>query len=301
MRLLWISAATFILLSVFILVFPKTPEFLVDNTASEKIPEVKTQILPVIAEGTSFPLISAQAAVAVDLANRATLYEKNSSEKFLPASTTKIITALTAMDFYPQDLVIEVGKVRVEGQKMGLVEGEKIRVLDLLYGLLIYSANDAAEALAANFPGGRDLFITSMNLKAKQHGLADSYFTNPSGLDGSTQVTTALDLVKISEAAMKNPTFAKIVGTRQLTVKSVDGAFSHRLTNINKLVGEVDGVLGVKTGWTEEARENLVTYMERDGRRIMIVVLGSQDRFGETKELIEWIFSNYEWKEVPLS
>ena len=301
MRLFWISAATFVLLSVIILAFPRPPRLLVENAASEKIPEVKTQILPVIAEGTSFPLVSAQAAVAVDLVNRATLYEKNSSEKFLPASTTKIITALTAMDFYPQDLVIEVGKLRVEGQKMGLVEGEKIRVLDLLYGLLIYSANDAAEALAANFPGGRDLFITSMNLKAKQHGLNDSYFTNPSGLDGSTQVTTALDLVKISEAAMKNPTFATIVGTRQLTVKSVDGAFSHELTNINRLVGEVDGVLGVKTGWTEEARENLVTYLERDGRKIMIVVLGSQDRFGETKELIEWIFSNYEWKEVPLS
>jgi len=301
MRLLWISAATFILLAASILAFPKNQKLLVENSAFEKIPEVKTQTLPVIAEGTSFPLVSAQAAVAVDLTTGTTLYDKNSREKYLPASTTKIITAITALDFYPQDLVIEVGKVKVEGQKMGLVEGEKIRVIDLLYGLLMYSANDAAEVLAANFPGGRDLFIISMNLKAQQYGLVDSYFTNPSGLDGTTQVTTALDLVKISEAAMKNPTFAKIVGTRELTVKSVDGLNAHRLTNINRLVGEVEGVLGVKTGWTEEARENLVTYLERDGKKIMIVVLGSQDRFGETKELIEWMFSSYEWKEVPLS
>jgi D-alanyl-D-alanine carboxypeptidase len=154
--------------------------------------------------------------------------------------------------------------------------------------------------LAANYPGGRDLFITAMNLKAKQYGLNDSYFTNPSGLDGNTQVTTALDLAKISEEAMKKPIFAQIVGTKALTVKSVEGGFSHKLTNINRLVGEVEGVLGVKTGWTEEARENLVTYLERDGKKIMIVVLGSQDRFGETKELINWIFANYEWKEVPL-
>ena len=301
MRLLWISAATFVLLTAFILAFPKNQRLLVENSASEKIPEVKTQILPVITEGTSFPLISAQAAVAIDLTTRTTLYDKNSSEKYLPASTTKIITALTAMDFYPQNLVLEIGKVKVEGQKMGLVEGEKIRVIDLLYGLLIYSANDAAEVLAANFPGGRELFITAMNLKAQQYGLVDSYFTNPSGLDGTTQVTTALDLATISEAAMKNPTFAAIVGTKTQTVKSTNGLIAHKLTNINRLVGEVDGVLGVKTGWTEEARENLVTYIERDGKKIMIVVLGSQDRFGETKELINWIFSNYEWKEVPLS
>jgi D-alanyl-D-alanine carboxypeptidase len=301
MRLLWISAATFVFLSAFILAYPRQKELLIQNVASQKAPEPKTQILPVISEGTPFPLVSAQAAVAIDLVSRATLYEKNSREKFLPASTTKIITALTAMDYYPQDLVLEVGRLNVEGQKMGLIAGEKIRVLDLLYGLLIFSANDAAEVLAANFPGGRDLFITAMNLKAEEYGLKDSFFTNPSGLDGNSQVTTALDLVKISEGAMKNPTFAKIVGTRELTVSSIDGLISHKLANINRLVGEVDGVLGVKTGWTEEARENLVTYLERDGKKIMIVVLGSQDRFGETKELIDWIFANYEWRQVPLS
>jgi D-alanyl-D-alanine carboxypeptidase len=301
MRLLWISAATFILLSAFVFVFPKQKNILGENTTSQKVSEVKTQILPVISEGTTFPLVSAQAALAIDLNSRTTLYEKNSKDKFLPASTTKIITALTAMDYYPPDLVLTVGKVKVEGQKMGLVEGEKITVLDLLYGLLIFSANDSAEVLAANFPGGRDLFVVAMNLKAKEYGLGDSYFTNPSGLDGNTQVTTAVDLAKISEAAMGDPTFAKIVGTKGLTVRSVDQAFSHKLTNINRLIGEVEGVLGVKTGWTEEARENLVTYLERDGKKIMIVVLGSQDRFGETKELINWIFANYEWKEVALS
>lgn len=278
--------------------FPRREVVVQTSIQEEKT--VKTQILPEIAANATFPILSAQAVLALDTETGSTLYEKNSSGSLLPASTTKIVTALTAMDYYPDNLVLEVGKVKIVGQKMGLLEGEKIRVIDLLYGLLVFSANDAAEVLAANFPGGRDLFVTAMNLKASQLGVKDSFFTNPSGLDGNFQVTTARDLAKISENAMQNSTFARIVGTKQITVKSVDGKFAHRLSNINKLVGEVPGVLGVKTGWTENARENLVTYLERDGRKVMVVVLGSQDRFGETKELIDWIFASYEWKEVPL-
>lgn len=299
MRLLWYSAAAVIIIVTCLLGFsPSREEVSYNSIQQEKT--VETQILPEIAANATFPILSAQAVLAIDSVTGSTLYEKNPSGSLLPASTTKIVTALTAMDYYPQNLVLEVGKVKVDGQKMGLLEGEKIRVVDLLYGLLVFSANDAAEVLAANFPGGRDLFVTAMNLKARQLGVKDTFFTNPSGLDGNSQVTTAWDLARISENAMQNSTFAKIVGTKQITVKSVDGKIAHRLSNINKLVGEVPGVLGVKTGWTENARENLVTYLERDGKKIMIVVLGSQDRFGETKELIDWIFANYQWKEVPL-
>ena len=97
---------------------------------------------------------------------------------------------------------------------------------------------------------------------------------------------------------MKNPLFSQIVGTKEKVVESYDGKIKHKLVNINELVGKVEGVLGVKTGWTQDARENLVTYIERDGSRVMIVLLASQDRFGETRELIDWIFENYEWREV---
>ena len=102
----------------------------------------------------------------------------------------------------------------------------------------------------------------------------------------------------MSEQAMNNPYFAKIVATESYLAESVGGEIRHKLVNINELIGEVDGVLGVKTGWTENARENLVTYIERDGHSVMIALLGSQDRFGETKELINWIFENYSWEEV---
>jgi len=251
---------------------------------------------------TPIPVLSdeagARAALAVDLNSGINLYEKDPVRPLLPASTTKIVTALVAMDFYEPQTPLIVGKVNVEGQKMGLMAGEVITVEDLLYGLLVYSANDAAEVLAANFPGGRDTFIAAMNLKAKQLHLDDTYFSNPSGLDGNGHVSTARDLIRVAEVAMRNENFKKIVGTKEKEVSSLDGKIKHRLVNINELLGKVDGVLGVKTGWTENARENLVTYLERDGKRIMIALLASQDRFGETEELINWIFNNYHWQPV---
>jgi len=150
--------------------------------------------------------------------------------------------------------------------------------------------------LANNFPGGRDLFISKMNLKAKEIGLTDSFFVNPAGLDGENQFTTAKDLVKASEHVIQNSYLAEVVAQEKVKVTSVDGKFVHKLTNINELVGKVDGVLGVKTGWTENAHENLVTYINRDNKKIMIALLGSEDRFGETEKLIDWIFDNYSWE-----
>jgi len=266
---------------------------------------------PVLSADSNFPVISAQGAVAVDLDSGVPLYEKNPDSPLLPASTTKIVTALVALDTYHLDQVLTVPKGSVvDGQKMGLYVGEKMRVEDLLYGLLVYSANDAAMVLAGNYPvssesgtSGYDEFIIAMNLKAKELSMTNSYFENPVGLDGVNQTTTARDLVRVSEVAMRNPVFAEIVGTKSITVSDITGKSKYNLKNINKLLGELPGVSGIKTGWTENARENLVTYIERDGQdgvshRIMIAILGSQDRFGETEELIDWIFTNYEWQEV---
>ncbi len=257
--------------------------------------------IPVLSEEAGFPVLSAQAALAVDLGSGITLYEKNPEKPLLPASTTKIVTALVAMDYYPMDTVIKVGRINIEGQKMGLVQGEEVTVQGLLYGLLIYSANDAAEVLAANFPGGRDMFITAMNLKASQLHLENTSFSNPSGLDGNGHYSTAKDLIRVAEVAMRKPLFREMVATKEKEVNSINGKIKHRLVNINELLGKVEGVLGVKTGWTESARENLVTYIERDGKKIMIVLLSSQDRFGETEELINWIFENYSWQDVQFS
>lgn len=255
--------------------------------------------VPVVPGNPTFPIISAEGVVAMDLDSGVALYEKNPDSAFLPASTTKIITALVVLDSYSLDAILIVPqKVGVDGQKMGLIAGEQMRVENLLYGLLVYSANDAAETLAQNYPGGRDAFISAMNDKARALSMNNSHFANPVGLDEDDQRSTARDLVRASEVAMRNPEFAKIVGTKQVYISDLSGRFNYNLKNINELLGVVPGVMGVKTGWTENARENLVTYLERDGHKVMIAVLGSQDRFGETKELIDWIFANYKWEPV---
>lgn len=296
-NLLYLSLLSFILISTSALALSNGFDDVVSYVYQTKT--VKSYpLLPVLKENVKYPLLSAQSVMAVDLDSGVTLYEKDPNKTLLPASTAKIVTSLVALDTYDFDQILKVGKISVDGQKMGLVTGEEIMFSDLLDGLLIYSANDAAEVLASNHPGGRDLFISLMNKKVKDLGLNSTHFGNPTGLDNGSQYTTTRDLIVVSKYAMKNPYFAKAVGTKEKTVKSVDGRFVHRLTNINKLLGEVEGVLGIKTGWTEVARENLVTEVKRNEHSVMIVVLGSSDRFGETKELINWIFENYSWQEV---
>jgi D-alanyl-D-alanine carboxypeptidase (penicillin-binding protein 5/6) len=292
----------FLFLCLMSFVFVASTALALNTILPDNVPE--TEIissfppLPVLNQNISFPILSAQAALVVDLDSGISLYEKDPDKPLLPASTTKIMTALVAMENYSEDQVLGVSDEKVEGQKMGLKKGEQITVRDLLYGLLVYSANDAAEVLAKSFEGGRNAFIEAMNQKAKELSLNNTKFSNPSGLDGNGHFTTARDLIRISEVAMEDPKFAEIVGTKTQVVRSIDGKIAHYLTNINELLGKIPGVLGVKTGWTENARENLVTYINRDDHRIMIAVLGSQDRFGETKELIDWIYSSYSWQEV---
>ena len=254
---------------------------------------------PVLGESLSFPTVSAQGVLALDINSGVSLYEKNADAPLLPASTTKIVTALVSLDTYPLDSLITVGnRANVDGQKMGLFKGEQLKAEDLLYGLLVYSANDSAETLAENYPGGYDAFISAMNTKAQDLGMNNSHFDNPVGLDGDNQRSTARDLARAAEVGMRNPEFAKIVGTKEITFKDASGKISYDLKNLNVLLGNVPGVMGVKTGWTESARENLVTYITRDNHNVVIALLGSQDRFGETKELIDWIFANYRWQDV---
>lgn len=298
MKLFYLSALTLVIsvtTALSMSVLPVKHVLAVTNTNNRIFAPV-----PVLKSGTSpfFPILSAQSVLAVDLNSGVSLYEKEPDKKILPASTTKIITALVALDYFPLDQIVTVGDVTIDGQRMKLVKGEEITVNNLLYGLLVFSANDATEALAANYPGGRANFILAMNQKAAELHLNNSFFTNPAGLDDPNHYSTARDLIRASWVAMQDPRFAQMVGTKSLVVNSVDGKIQHRLTNINELLGQIDGVSGVKTGWTQEARENLVTYIDRNNHKILIAVLGSQDRFGETKELIDWMFGSFNWQEV---
>ncbi len=267
----------------------------VAGESTETNSQINFPKVPVLRNSQPFPEITAESVMVVDVESLSVLLEINSDQKMLPASTTKILTALVSLEFYPLDKVLQVNGNVIDGQRMGLVTGEEITVENLLYGLLIYSANDAAEVLAHNFPGGRDLFVSTMNMKAQELGMENSKFTNPSGLDGDGHYSTARDLIKLSLYAMRIPVISHIVSLKDITVMSVDGKIVHKLRNINQLIGSVDGVIGIKTGWTENAMENLITYIRRDDKELVISVLGSKDRFSDTKKLIDWIYSNYSW------
>lgn len=257
---------------------------------------IEKEPIPVLREGVLRPQFSAKAVYAIDLKSGKILIAKNPQEPVLPASTTKIATALVALEHYDTKDILTVGKIEVDGQRMELVEGEQISVRNLLYGLLVFSANDAAEVLAQSYPGGRENFISAMNRLAQTRRLTKTNFTNPAGLDEYLHFSTAEDLVKLASYAVQNPVFAEIVAIPRIDVASADGETIHELVNINQLVGRVPGVLGVKTGWTINSGESLISLVERDGQRIMIALLGSQDRFGETQKLIDWIFTSYSWE-----
>lgn len=244
--------------------------------------------------GTVLPEVSAHGVLALDIDKLAVLYEKGSNVQLFPASTTKLMTALVALDMYSLDQVVVVPSVKVDGQKMGLYGGEKVTIESLFYGMLVDSGNDAAEALSRLYPGGRDAFIAAMNAKAQALGLKNTVYKNPTGLDDPGQLTSAYDLVFLGIEVMRHPELARIVGTKEVNLEVLNG--KHQFSNINELVGTVPGVIGVKTGWTEVAGENLLTEIERDGRHVMIAVLSSKDRFGETRTLIDWIYKSYLWK-----
>ena len=253
--------------------------------------------IPVYRGQTSFT-VGSESVFAMDVDSEVVLLAKNEDVSMLPASTVKMMTALVASDIYTSDLSLEVKNPVVVGQKMGLKAGEKISANDLLNGLLIYSANDAAEVLAQNYADGRSAFVALMNKKAGDLGLTKTRFTNPSGVDENGQYSTARDLAYLGLSIIKNESISSIVATKQKTVASTNGIIQHKLTSTNQLLGTVPGVLGIKTGWTEFARENLVTYVTRDNHKVIIAVLGSADRFGETKRIIDWIYSSFTWQPV---
>jgi D-alanyl-D-alanine carboxypeptidase len=249
------------------------------------LPYQKTQALP---------YSSAQGIYVVDLPSFTPILEKNSQQKFLPASTAKIISALVTYDIYKPEQIIEVKETIDDGQLMGLVLGEKITVENLLYGLLVHSGNDAAYVLAKN--SGYQKFVDLMNQKAKELKMKNTHFTDPAGLDeDQNQYTTPFDLALAARVILNHPYLSKMVAVKEITVPDVDFKYFHRLVNVNKLLGEVSGVGGIKTGYTQEAGQNLVSFYKKNSHQFIIVVLKSEDRFLDTKNIIDWIDWNIDY------
>lgn len=259
------------------------------------IAQIPISLYPMNLTNTPAPALTAQSALVMDIDSAVVLYQKNIKQRLYPASTTKIMTALVAIENYSLDQIITVGEINSPPIVVNLVPGEKISVENLLYATLISSGNDAAEALARAHPEGRNKFIELMNEKAKDLSLLNTQFQNPTGIDEDGHYSTALDLGRLAIYALKHPVFARIVATSKASVFSADGHTEHKLNNVNELLDKLEGVKGVKTGYTEKAGQALVALTQRRGHQILTVVLGSTDRFGETKSLIEWAFASHNW------
>jgi len=239
---------------------------------------------------------SAEAAIVYDTKSGTKLLEKSADIPRPIASIAKLMTALVIMESHKPNEVVTIGELPAlgpEDQKLNLTKGEEITVGELLKAILIYSANDAANALAIYDSGSIDKFAEKMNEKAKLWDMNNSSFYEPSGLS-SKNTSTPNDLVKLAGVLSNNDTFKKITSKASAKITNQDGK-TYNLTTTNKILGS-GGVVGMKTGYTLEAGQCLITSVERNGQRIITVVLNSPDRFQESKNMIEWAFNNYIWQ-----
>lgn len=252
-------------------------------------------------EGVTDPVIYADYAVLIDDDSKYPLYEKKSDSVVPIASMTKVMTALVALDIYNLNDVIEVPQEATEitGSKIGLIKGEEITAENLLYGMLMNSGNDAAETFSMS-KVGRDEFIKLMNEKTQEIGMKNTLYKDPAGLD-DTGHSTAFDMAILFSYAIKNQTFRDVVGTAEKTISSTDNLVTHQLKNTNRLTTQeipLEGVIGGKTGYTQEAGHALVCAAEKDGHTLVAVVIKTLSSANtasaqETGKLLSWGFDSF--------
>ncbi|KKU30962.1 MAG: D-alanyl-D-alanine carboxypeptidase [candidate division WWE3 bacterium GW2011_GWA1_46_21] len=245
----------------------------------------------------AIPQVTSKALYAVDVKSGKVLVAVNEDEKQPPASTTKLMTALVAMDLYRLEDTVQVpaGCKNTGSQEVNLYPGESLTVHNLLYALLISSAGDAACTLAGGKVDIAD-FVAKMNEKAAALGMTTSHFSNPIGLDGPNgdHVSTARDLFVLAKVVATDPFLKKVVNTKEYLI--ANDVTAHRLTNTNDLLWNLPGSVGIKTGRTYAAGEVLAYEYADDAKDIIIVVMGSNDRFTDTKAILQWILDSYTWE-----
>jgi len=246
--------------------------------------------------------VEANNYIVLDVNSGAVLLEHNSTASAFPASTTKMMTALVSREIYDLDYFLQVIEENlVSDNRMGFQVGERVRASDLLHATLISSSNEAAEVLASGHGGGREEFVNKMNQTARELNLNNTLFINPSGFDNENIYSTARDLGILARELLKDDYLSEIVKMTNYTFTDVEETISHTAYTTNQLLYEMDDVIGVKTGTTEGAGQVLVTAIERDGNRVLIVVMGSDDRYEDTKQIIDWVYNSYEWVDVDIN
>lgn len=245
---------------------------------------------------SELPKTNSRKYIVYDRISKSMIIGKNEDIKSAMASTTKIMTTIVILEKADlnEKVTVSAKAGGTGGSRLGLKRGDKASVRDLLYGLMLRSGNDAAVALAEHVGGSVKGFAELMNEKAIELGLTNTHFVTPHGLDDANHYTTALELAKLTDYAMDNETFAKIVGTKSTTIYINNQ--SRQINNTNELLGVLNGVVGVKTGFTNNAGRCLVTETKRNNMDIITIVLGAdtkKDRTKDSANLIEYTFSKY--------
>lgn len=269
------------------------------TAAAAAVSFIAANIFPVGAQ-PSEPSVSAVSAVLINADTGGTIFEKNADEKRAVASTTKIMTALLTLESGQLDrrFTVDSMAIRVEGTSMGLREGDIVTRRALCYGMLLPSGNDASNAAAVNISGSLSAFAEKMNEKAAQLGMNDSHFVTPSGLDAPEHYSTARDMAKLTRAALKNEDFRAICGLISATLEFGNPPYSRTLYNSNKLLKQYEGCIGVKTGFTDNARRCLVSAAERDGVTLIAVTLNAPNDWSDHKKLFDYGFSMVNSQEI---
>lgn len=271
----------------------------------------------VLTEGVAFaenePNVVSESAFLIDYNTGRVLFEKNPDKKLYPASTTKIMTGILAIENLNLDTVVSISQTAIDvdrdGSNMGLLQGEEISISDLIYGLLVHSANDAANALAENVSGTIEDFVTKMNFKAKELGMENTNFINAHGYHHDDHYTTAKDLAILCRYAMKNDVFRQVVSTPQYQIPPTNKYKEVRyLTSNNALINPNKGrtylyspAKGIKTGHTSMAGACFTSFAEEDGLELIAVVMkapSSGDSFKDTISLFKYGFSEYSFSEI---
>lgn len=258
---------------------------------------LKDDYIKMVSQTTDEPNLNSRIAVAYDRQSGNVIFGKDENKRTAMASTTKIMTAIVLIENCNLNQMVTVSSKAAStgGSRLGLKKDDKIIMQDLLYGLMLKSGNDAAVAIAENVGGSIEGFAEMMNSKAKELGLTDTHFVTPHGLDDPEHYTTAYELAKLADYALKNDTFANVVNTKNYTV-NING-YPKDISNTNELLGYLDGVNGVKTGFTNNAGRCLVTSVNRNGFEIITVVLQADTkkiRTADSIKLIEYVYQNYE-------
>lgn len=263
--------------------------------------EINTQAVETSTTPISPSSINSHSYVVLDRLSKQVILGKNENNKVKMASTTKIMTAIIVLENYDLNTSANISQkaAGTGGSRLGLKTGDKITIHDLLYGLLLCSGNDAAVALAENVAGNIENFSKLMNQKALDLNLTNTHFESPHGLDSDGHYTTAYELSLLTDYALKNSTFLKIVGTKNYTI-TING-YLKALSNTNELLGNLNGIYGVKTGFTNGANRCLVTSCKRGNMDIICVVLGADTKKFRTQDsikLIEYSFKNFEYVNI---